>query len=233
MSSRDIAELLETRHDSVKRTMERLFEAGLISFTPMVETSHDGAGSRPVEVYRVGKRDSYVVVARLSPEFTARLVDRWQELEAAQPVRLPTTAEAFASAFTMLAEQQRLQAVHDAAIKAIGTDVEQLKASVSVMSACPTAAEPMTRLRKRIRKMFGLSERIIDEVMRQSPYAPKPAGMVRNEHVDAEGSTYAVYWKKDVTATFERFATECKLVTASLYTHHFIKGRFKLSRAVE
>ena len=27
-----------------------------------------------------GKRDSIVVVAQLSPEFTARLVDRWQEL---------------------------------------------------------------------------------------------------------------------------------------------------------
>ncbi|PWD85892.1 phage regulatory protein/antirepressor Ant [Ignatzschineria cameli] len=29
----------------------------------------------------VGKRDSIVVVARLSPEFTARIVDRWLELE--------------------------------------------------------------------------------------------------------------------------------------------------------
>jgi len=28
-----------------------------------------------------GKRDSIIVVAQLSPEFTARLVDRWQELE--------------------------------------------------------------------------------------------------------------------------------------------------------
>lgn len=28
-----------------------------------------------------GKRDSIIVVAQLSPEFTARLVDRWKELE--------------------------------------------------------------------------------------------------------------------------------------------------------
>jgi anti-repressor protein len=35
-----------------------------------------------VSVYQLVKRDSYVVVAQLSPEFTARLVDRWQELEA-------------------------------------------------------------------------------------------------------------------------------------------------------
>ena len=30
-----------------------------------------------------GKRDSIIVVAQNSPEFTAILVDRWQELEAA------------------------------------------------------------------------------------------------------------------------------------------------------
>lgn len=78
MSSREIAELLNVRHDSVKRTMERLRDDALIRFTPSVETSHSGAGARPVEVYLVNERDSYVVVARLSPEFTARLVDFWQ-----------------------------------------------------------------------------------------------------------------------------------------------------------
>uniref|UniRef100_UPI00193B22D7 hypothetical protein n=1 Tax=Cysteiniphilum marinum TaxID=2774191 RepID=UPI00193B22D7 len=31
--------------------------------------------------YALNKRDSLVVVARLSPEFTARVIDRWQELE--------------------------------------------------------------------------------------------------------------------------------------------------------
>ncbi|MBK5927091.1 hypothetical protein CCR87_07015 [Rhodobaculum claviforme] len=32
-------------------------------------------------VYHLGQRDTYIVVAQLSPEFTARVVDRWQELE--------------------------------------------------------------------------------------------------------------------------------------------------------
>lgn len=92
MSSREIAELVESRHDSVKRSIERLRDQGVVSFTPSVETSHEGAGARPVEVYLVGKRDSYVVVAQLSPQFTARLVDRWQELEAgAQALAVPRT----------------------------------------------------------------------------------------------------------------------------------------------
>jgi hypothetical protein len=42
---------------------------------------------RVTSVYRLGKRDSYVVVAQLCPEFTAKLVDRWQELE--QQIRQP------------------------------------------------------------------------------------------------------------------------------------------------
>ena len=37
-------------------------------------------GGRPALELLVGKRDSYVIVAQLSTEFLARLVDRWPEL---------------------------------------------------------------------------------------------------------------------------------------------------------
>jgi len=40
MSSKDIAELVESRHDSVKRTIDTLTEKGLVRFTQTVETSH-------------------------------------------------------------------------------------------------------------------------------------------------------------------------------------------------
>ena len=89
MSSREIAELVESRHDKVKQSIERLAARGVIVQPPMgVEQIADSLGRpRSETVYRIGKRDSYVIVAQLSPEFTARLVDRWQELEsrAAQP----------------------------------------------------------------------------------------------------------------------------------------------------
>lgn len=83
MTSLEIADLVEARHDSARRTIERLAERGVITLPPLVEKPTNG---RPSLVYvfagEQGKRDSYVVVAQLSPEFTARLVDRWQELEA-------------------------------------------------------------------------------------------------------------------------------------------------------
>lgn len=98
MSSRDIADLLELRHDVVKRTIERLVKkkdskgqpAPVIVQPPMVdEQDFDSVGRpRTTQVYKIAKRESYIIVAQLSPEFTARLVDRWQELEA---VQVPTT----------------------------------------------------------------------------------------------------------------------------------------------
>lgn len=89
MSSREIADLVESRHDSVKRTIERLQDKGLIQLTPMVEVkNHLG---QVVTEYQLIKRDTYVVVAQLSPEFTARLVDRWQELENQQMQQIPQT----------------------------------------------------------------------------------------------------------------------------------------------
>lgn len=89
MTSAEIGELVESRHDSVKRTIERLAERGVIQLPPLVDVpNHLG---QTVSVYQLEKRDSLVVVAQLSPEFTARLVDRWQELEAQQAPALPAT----------------------------------------------------------------------------------------------------------------------------------------------
>ncbi|PRH29635.1 phage antirepressor KilAC domain-containing protein [Burkholderia gladioli] len=105
MSSREIAELVESRHDNVKVTIERLVARGVITSPAMQEKATAG---RPVVEYLVGKRDSYVIVAQLSPEFTARLVDRWQELEEGSAASLPKT---FADALRLAADQQeRLEA---------------------------------------------------------------------------------------------------------------------------
>jgi hypothetical protein len=145
--------------------------------------------------------------------------------------RALTPAEMFLQSAQVMADLERRQFEHEARLTAIDSKVETIEAAQSVMSARPANAEAMTHLRKRIGKMFGLSAKIVDEVMRQSPYAPKPAGMVRNEHVDADGSTYAVYWKKDVTATFDRFASECQPASAVFYTHPFVQGRFRLARS--
>ncbi|MDG6880966.1 Uncharacterized phage-encoded protein [Phocoenobacter uteri] len=93
MSSREIAELVENRHTVVCRSIERLIENSVIrGYAPMVYT-HPQNGQTYKE-YLLEKRDTYIVVAQLSPEFTARLVDRWQELEnQIQQPQLPQSYE--------------------------------------------------------------------------------------------------------------------------------------------
>lgn len=99
MSSREIAELVESRHDDVRRSIKRLAERGVIALPPMAEKPTAG---RPSLEYvfqgEQGKRDSIIVVAQLSPEFTARLVDRWQELEAKVAPAIPNFSDPAAAA---------------------------------------------------------------------------------------------------------------------------------------
>ncbi len=110
MSSQEIAKLVESRHDNVKTTMERLAKKGLITFTATQEPTEGGGKS--TTVYHVNKRDSYVVVAQLSPEFTARLVDRWQELETKTTVALPANyIEALER--LVISEKEKLQLIEN------------------------------------------------------------------------------------------------------------------------
>lgn len=101
MSSREIAELVESRHVDVCRTIERLIASKVIQGYAPTAYTHEQNGQTYTE-YLVGERDSYVIVVQLSPAFTARLVDRWQELEAAAMPKVPTT---LSGALRLAAEQ--------------------------------------------------------------------------------------------------------------------------------
>lgn len=91
MSSREIADLVEARHNDVVSTIERLFGKGLLRSSR--KTRREATGGRPIDVYDLIERDTHLVVAGYSDEHRAKVVDRWQELEAQaaqpKPVTLP------------------------------------------------------------------------------------------------------------------------------------------------
>ncbi|EFD2953112.1 DNA-binding protein [Escherichia coli] len=85
---------------------------------------------RGVEAYvfegEQGKRDSIIVVAQLSPEFTARLVDRWRELE--EQVRQPLTEiEMIAAMAANAVQQQKRLHVVESKVSQVVETVEQIK----------------------------------------------------------------------------------------------------------
>ena len=97
MSSREIAELVEARHNDVVATIERLFSKGLLRSSR--ETRREATGGRPLDVYDLTERDTHMVVSGYSDEHRARVIDRWQELEARNtPVALPNFADPVAAA---------------------------------------------------------------------------------------------------------------------------------------
>jgi phage antirepressor YoqD-like protein len=157
MSSREIAALVQSKHSNVKRSAERLVVAGILS-APLEHTpyQHEQNGEEYQE-YWFNKRDSLVLVARLSPEFTAAVVDRWQELELKNqlPQSLP---EALRLAADLADEKQALES--QLALAAPKVDfVDQYviaKGSMGFRSVCKLlkAKEPEFRL-------FLIDEKII------------------------------------------------------------------------
>ena len=80
MSSREIAQLCQKPHDNVLKLIRSLIDGGIVKSTTPHQYMHPQNGQWYTE-FLSDKRDSLVVVARLSPEFTAAVIDRWQELE--------------------------------------------------------------------------------------------------------------------------------------------------------
>jgi phage antirepressor YoqD-like protein len=104
MSNVQIAELCNKRPDNVKRTMDSLSGKGLINITQFEERLKRTTRCD----YYVNERDSYIVVAQLSPEFTAFLVDEWQKKKAPQH-NIPQTYSAALLLAGQQAEQLELQ----------------------------------------------------------------------------------------------------------------------------
>lgn len=82
MSSREIADLCETRHNQVVETIERLMSSGVLresrNTTRRVQPQ---GGGRPLDVYDLTKRDTLVVASGYRDDLRARIIDRWIELE--------------------------------------------------------------------------------------------------------------------------------------------------------
>lgn len=238
MSSLEIAELTGKEHRNVMRDIRKMLdemdEGGVLKFEHTHQNPQNG---QTYPIFRLPKRECLILVSGYDVPLRAKIIDRWMELEgmvAAPPPRPLTTTETLIEMLKIQAEVERKQAEHDVAIAGLRRDVAKVAEAVDVhvvLDRQPPNTESIMHIRKRIGKRFGLSVRTIDTVMRQSPYAPKLAAVVRNTRVEDVDTTYMVYHSKDVTMVFERFVAECEQVTPERWTHPYIETPFKLSHA--
>lgn len=223
MSTREIASLLGKQHSHIKVSAERLQSKGTIALRGS-KFEHNG---NFYEEYLLEKRDSLILVAQNSPEFTAAIVDRWQELENKQQPQLSQIEILAQSALALVEHEKKLNALEQSHLQ-LENKLEQLKESTAILPKRPANAESVSFIRTRINKKYGLPPRIVNDVLYSSPYAPKPAGQVRNSHEQAGNATYTVWYATDVTKLFARFVSECEAVTKTQAVHPSIDGRFKL-----
>jgi hypothetical protein len=235
ISSKDIAEATGKEHKTVLRDIRNMLSGlygdpenddGTELYHPGLAVERDGRGY--ISLIWLDREHAMTLATGYDVKLRKRVVDKLSELDGSTP-RLPTTAEAFASAFTMLADQERRQAEQGQQIKAIEAKVAQVAQAHVILDKMPSDCESIVYIRKRMNKLYGLSEAIVDKVMRDTPYSPTIRALVKNQHVDADGAHFAGFAKKEVSAVFRRFFAECTKVTATMATHPFIDGRFKLT----
>ena len=104
MTSREIADLCNKPHDNLLKLIRTLLERGLLKNTTPQQYTHEQNGQQYIQ-FLSDQRDSLVIVARLSPEFTAAVIDRWQELEA--NASSPVIPQTYADALQLAADQAR------------------------------------------------------------------------------------------------------------------------------
>ena len=90
MTSLEVSKVTGKRHDHVVDKIKELSVKHVIRDLPEIREKYDSTkkAGRPNAVYRLNKTESINLVANLCPEFTARIVDRWIELEQKRQVYL-------------------------------------------------------------------------------------------------------------------------------------------------
>jgi Rha family phage regulatory protein len=118
MTSREIAELTGKRHDNVLRDARAMLvelhgEGGVLSFEA---THRDVQNGQEYPVLALPKRESLILVSGYSVSVRAKIIDRWQELEAGTLPRTMAQALRLAAdqAEQLELQQQQLEAAKPA-----------------------------------------------------------------------------------------------------------------------
>jgi len=81
MTLKEITDLLVVEHNKAMKTVAKMAENTEFGTVEKVATVYNDKG-QTVETYKLDKRQSMAVSAKLNTALLMRVIDRWQELEA-------------------------------------------------------------------------------------------------------------------------------------------------------
>lgn len=237
MSSREIAALTGKEHKNVLRDIRAMLDALTDDGSDLSHVLEEKDGRGYTSCIHLDRELTDTLLTGYSVPLRRRVIARWRELEGqvARPMSQLEVIAASAQHLLMIERQQQAilatQKQNSAEIARIQTQVEEvahLAASSQVWDHCPQNCEPITKIRGRMLKQYGLPAWVVDMVMRELPLSPKVHGMVRNGHEEAKGMHYEVWAVSDVTRTFRRFVDDCLQETDHFARHPDIDRRFHI-----
>lgn len=175
MSTREIADLTGSSHDNVLKTVRRLIVGGIVSGneTPY----HHPQNGQTYTEFHLSFRDTMVVVSGYSAELRARIIDRWQQLEAAaQPA--PTLPKSFAEALRLAADQQDV----------ITAQAEQIAAAAPAVEFVERYADSTgTKGFRQVAKLLQANENLFREFLIEERIMYRLGGELtpHAQHIDA------------------------------------------------
>ncbi|MBD8627680.1 phage regulatory protein/antirepressor Ant [Oxalobacteraceae sp. CFBP 8753] len=177
MSSREIAEICEARHNDVIATIERLINEEVLRLGRNTARAHQAdGGGRPTMVYDLTKRDCLVVISGYSAALRAKIIDRWMALEAAAPaLALP---QSFADALRLAADQQDV----------IAAQAEQLAAAAPAVEFVERYADSTgTKGFRQVAKLLNAKENEFREFLLDARILYRLSGELtpHAQHIDA------------------------------------------------
>lgn len=158
MTSREIAELTGKRHDHVMADIRNMLKSLGVD-APAFSGTYKTAQGNEYQLFNLPKRETLILVSGYSVELRARIIDRWQELEAQQNPQLPQTyAEALLEAGRLALEvEEKTKQLERAAPKVEFVDrYVQAEGSQSFRQVCKTLGAKENEFRE-----FLLNSRIM------------------------------------------------------------------------
>jgi len=235
VSARDLHAFLKVGKVFAAWINERIEAYGFsenVDYVVFSETGNNPHGGRPAKEYAItidmAKELSMVERNEQGQKARRHFIACEKKLkELTAPKQPLTTAEFLLQTAQALVDVEKRQAAQDSRIAAIDNQVQRIQDAHYIHPECPGTAEPITKIKDRIGRKYGLSYDVITYILRESPLAPRTIS-IRNKHENANGAVYQAFYVKNVTDIFERFVRECKHVVGDFYEHPYIRGRFKM-----
>lgn len=220
MSSREIAWYVGTQHDSVLKTIRQLVERGVVFGNETPYTHPQNQQTYPE--FLLDYRNTMVVVSGYSAEVRAKIIDRWQALEAKQAAPAQLTRMDILK-LAMASEQARIEAEAQLALVAPKVDfvdryVQPGTGSMGVREVCKLLGAKLNDFTD-----FLLKRGLMYRTTPKSPLTPRAEHM-HNGRFEAKTGT-AEYGETSHAFVHYKFTAKGVEWIAGLWCQHQVREK--------